>query len=192
MRVRTRAAFQSRHSCLSARIAFEDDIPVFFRAPPRRAGPFWHCPKGAKRLGAGGGGFGNFLSPRLPLPLADRAPVRTPPSMASNMRAFPARSAARLRHRQRRRFSLRHRPSMAYCNVHRNIIRHGTRARMRAKRGPSNTASGGRKCPKDGAQEVRQFAAGTRMCLRRTPAVASEPEAHGSAEGGFAGWPSLW
>jgi hypothetical protein len=43
---------------------------------------------------------------------------------------------------------------------------------MRVGRGPSNTASGRRISPKDGPQDAGQFAAGTRMCLRRTPAAA--------------------
>jgi hypothetical protein len=64
--------------------------------------------------------------------------------------------------------------------------------RKRAQRGPSNTASGRRKCPKGGAQDVRQFAAGPWRALRRTPAVASEPAVHGWTQGVFAGWPSLW
>ena len=44
--------------------------------------------------------------------------------------------------------------------------------RMCVKWGPSNTASGRRISPKDGPQDAGQFAAGTGMCLRRTPAPA--------------------
>jgi hypothetical protein len=58
--------------------------------------------------------------------------------------------------------------------------------------GPSNTARGRRTCPKDGAQDVRQFAVGPWMARRRTPAVASVPVVHGWTQGVFAGWPSLW
>src|SRR5579885_1012607 len=38
----------------------------FFRSPPERAGHFWHCPKVAKRLGAGCDGLGNVVLTRLP------------------------------------------------------------------------------------------------------------------------------
>jgi hypothetical protein len=44
--------------------------------------------------------------------------------------------------------------------------------KMRVEQHPSNTAGGRRKSPKGGAQEVRQFAAGPWMALRRTPATA--------------------
>jgi hypothetical protein len=52
-----------------------------------------------------------------------------------------------------------------------------SRAQEARKGGPSNTASGRRKSPKDGPQDAGQFAAGTGMCLRRTPAAAREPGA---------------
>src|SRR5574337_84965 len=58
--------------------------------------------KVAKTIGACGGGRTNIVFVRLPLPLASRAPARTRTSVCSNMRAFPACSASRLRHRQRR------------------------------------------------------------------------------------------
>ena len=64
--------------------------------------------------------------------------------------------------------------------------------RMCVKWGPSNTAGRRRISPKDGAQEVRQFAAGTGMCLRRTPAPARASWAHGCAQDVFAGWPFSW
>src|SRR6185437_15886674 len=41
----------------------------------------------------------------------------------------------------------------------------------------------------DVASHAGQFAAGTRMCLRRTPASAREPAAHGWTKGVFAGCP---
>ena len=72
------------------------------------------------------------------------------------------------------------------------LASHFPARRMRADRGPSNTASGRRKSPKDGPQDAGQFAAGPWMDLRRTPASAREPAAHGWAEGVFAGWPSFW
>jgi len=41
----------------------------------------------------------------------------------------------------------------------------------------------------DVASHAGQFVAGTRMCLRRTPASAREPAAHGWTKGVFAGCP---
>jgi hypothetical protein len=61
------------------------DIPVF-SAPSNGAGHFLFRQKVAKDHCACGGGLGNIVLPHLPLPLADRAPARTPPSMTSNMR----------------------------------------------------------------------------------------------------------
>jgi len=70
------------------------------------------------------------------------------------------------------------------------FVRHARR--MRAEWGPSDAARALRKCPQGGAQEVRQFAAGTGMCRRRTPPSAREPAAHGWAKGASAGWPFSW
>ena len=47
--------------------------------------------------------------------------------------------------------------------------------RMPPKWGPCGAASGRRKSPKGGAQDARQFAACTRMCIQRTPEPAREP-----------------
>ena len=90
-----------------------EDAPVWIRSPQRRASYFLFRQKAAKNQCARGGDLDTVLVSRLPLPLADRAPARTRTSLCSNMRALLARSAARLRHRQRRRLSLRYRPSMA-------------------------------------------------------------------------------
>ncbi len=62
----------------------------------------------------------------------------------------------------------------------------------RAQRGPSDAASRRWISPKDGPQEVGQFAAGPWTGHRRTPGAASEPAAHGRAKGASAGSPSLW
>jgi len=71
------------------------------------------------------GDLDNILLSRLPLPLADRAPARTPASLQSDMRALLARSASRLRHRQRRQVLLRFRPSMACTTSNCWIEGHG-------------------------------------------------------------------
>ena len=77
-------------------------FPLWFRSPPRRARYFLFRQKVPKNHCACGGDLDNVLLSRLPLPLADRAPARTPASLQSNMRALLARSATRLRHHQRR------------------------------------------------------------------------------------------
>ncbi len=88
-----------------------------------------------------GGDLTNIVFVRLPLPLADRAPARTPASLPSNMRALLARSAARLRHRQRRRLSLHPRPSMACVVADCRITGQDDRQRSRLFSAPLHDAA---------------------------------------------------
>jgi hypothetical protein len=84
------------------------DIHVLFRAHPLRASPFLALPKkGRRRLGAGGGGLGNIVLPRLPC-----ASRRSRAGANSAIRGLEHARLARAigcdaRHRQRRRSVLR-------------------------------------------------------------------------------------
>jgi hypothetical protein len=135
-------------------------------------------------------------------------------SVCSNMRALLARSASRLRYRQRRRRALlRWRPSMASAGARSDsclrpysaqtasagLPMRTPQAAQRASamdgarharnQGPSDAASGRRTSPQGGAHDVRQFAAGAWMYHRRTPKSASVPVVHGWTKGASAWWP---
>ena len=104
----------------------------------------------------------------FPALLAPSGPARTRPSLASDMRALLPLGAAMLGVMQGRGKGPASLPVIH--DLVQSEIRWGASPvcarRKRADRGPSNTASGRRKCPLGGAQEVRQFAAGTWMCRR--------------------------
>jgi len=116
----------------------------------------------------------------------------SPASLQSDMRALLARSSARLRHRQRRPYRSAAGHPWPRAKQDQTASLDMAARRRRASRGPSNTASGRRISPKDGPQDAGQFAVGTWMYRRRTPATASKPVVHGWTKGVFAGSPFSW
>jgi hypothetical protein len=154
------------------------DIHVLFRAPPGGAGDFslFGQREVTKRKATPVLRFSSIHGRKI---RAGRPglPTRRPwrggkwaQSLAPTLRAFssgPHRSTG-----ARFRFDDGHR-GLVRSKIQWFALSDHARGK-RAERGPSNTAGGRRESPKGGAQEVRQFAAGTGMCLRRTPAAARE------------------
>jgi hypothetical protein len=174
-------------------MSFRESTSLSFPAPSHGAGHFLFRQKVAKDHGARGGGRTYVVFVRLPCDARRTAAAPNSHIHVLGHAALAPPFGCASRRRQRRRLSLR-RPAihgLRDCGFwrHRLVVSCAHEARLR---GPSDAASGRRSSPKDGAQDVRQFAAGTGMCRRRTPAAVSEPAAQGCAKGASAGWPSLW
>ncbi|MDE2272165.1 MAG: hypothetical protein KGJ94_09305 [Xanthomonadaceae bacterium] len=85
---------------------------------------------------AGHDGFADVVSAQLPLVLAARAPARTRPTLASNMRALLARSTARRGVMQRRVFHfVTGHPGLDRSEVEQYAPSHPTRMKSTGKGG---------------------------------------------------------
>ena len=90
-----------------------------FSAPSHGAGPFLALPKkGRRRLGAGGGDLDNILLSRLPCDARRTAAAPNSHIHVLGHAALAPPFGCASRHRQRRRLSLRCRPSMACTGRH--------------------------------------------------------------------------